>query len=214
MLGAIAGDVIGSAHERNPIKTTEFPLFRAACRFTDDTVLTVATAAAILNGEPYGSCYREYGRRYPTAGYGASFYNWMLSDYAGPYNSWGNGAGMRVSPIGFAFSSMQTMLREATRSAEATHNHREGVKGAQAIAFAILKARKGATKEQIRQSIMRRFGYDLTRTLDSIRPNYFSTCRARARCRKPSWRSSSRKTSSTRFASRCRSGATATRSRR
>jgi ADP-ribosylglycohydrolase len=172
MLGVIIGDVIGSRYEREPIKTTDFPLFRAGCRFTDDTVLTVATAEAILTGTSYGQSYREYARRYPNAGYGAMFYNWMQSDHSTPYNSWGNGSGMRVAPVGFAFSSAQNVLREAMRSAEVTHDHDEGIKGAQAIALTVHKARTGATKEQIRRSIARRFGYDLARTLDSIRPTY------------------------------------------
>ena len=173
MLGVIAGDVIGSTYERQPIKTTDFPLFGTSCRFTDDTVLTVATAAAILNGTSYGREYRDYARRYPFAGYGALFHNWMQGDDTAPYNSWGNGSGMRVAPVGFAFSTVQTMLREATRSAEVTHNHPDGVKGAQAIAFAVFKARTGATKEQIRRAVSRRFGYNLDRTLDSIRPTYY-----------------------------------------
>ncbi len=173
MLGVIVGDVIGSAFEHQTTKTTDFHLFTASSRFTDDTVLTVATASAILNGTSYGRAYREYGRRHPMAGYGARFFDWMQSDDPLPYDSWGNGSGMRVAPVGFAFSSAQTVLREATRSAEVTHNHPEGVKGAQAIAFAVLKARTGATKQHIRTSIARRFGYDLNRTLDSIRPDYF-----------------------------------------
>ena len=172
MLGVIVGDVIGSMYERRPIKTTDFPLFHANSCFTDDTVLTVATASAILNGQSYGRAYRNYARRHPLAGYGAMFYDWMQSENALPYNSWGNGSGMRVAPVGFAFGSAQTVLREATLSAKVTHDHPDGVKGAQAIAFAVLKARTGATKPQIRQTVSRRFGYDLNRTLDEIRPGY------------------------------------------
>jgi ADP-ribosylglycohydrolase len=172
MLGVIAGDIIGSAYERTPIKTTDFPLFRHHSTFTDDTVMTIATASAILDGRPYGRVYRELARRYPDAGYGAAFYDWMQSDTDEPYNSWGNGSGMRVAPVAFAFSSVQTVLREARLTAAATHNHPEGIKGAQAIAFAVYSARRGATKKQIRDATARRFGYNMNRSLDEIRPHY------------------------------------------
>jgi ADP-ribosylglycohydrolase len=172
MLGVIAGDIIGSVYERVPIKTTDFPLFQQHSKFTDDTVMTVATASAILDGRPYGRTYRELARRYPDAGYGESFYNWMQSDSDEPYNSWGNGSGMRVAPVGFAFNSVQTVLREARLSAAPTHNHPEGVKGAQAIAYAVYSARTGSTKKQIRDGIARRFGYDVKRSLDEIRERY------------------------------------------
>jgi ADP-ribosylglycohydrolase len=172
MLGVIVGDIIGSAYERTPIKTTDFPLFQQHSTFTDDTVMTIATASAILDGRPYGRVYRELARRYPDAGYGAAFYNWMQSDINEPYNSWGNGSGMRVAPVAFAFNSVQTVLREARSSAAATHNHPEGVKGAQAIAFAVYSARRGATKKQIRVGTARRFGYNMDRSLDEIRPHY------------------------------------------
>ncbi len=172
MLGVIAGDIIGSVYERTPIKTTDFPLFQQHCRFTDDSVMTIATASAILDGRPYRRVYRELARRYPDAGYGGSFYEWMQSDRDEPYNSWGNGSGMRVAPVGFAFNSVQTVLREARSSASATHNHPEGVKGAQAIAYAVYSARTGSTKKQIRAGVGRRFGYDMSRSLDEIRPHY------------------------------------------
>jgi len=172
MLGVIAGDMIGSTYEWTPIKTIDFPLFRVHSTFTDDSVMTVATAAAIIDGTPYGRRYREFARRYPDAGYGASFHNWMKSDSEEPYNSWGNGSGMRVAPVGFAFKSAPTVLREARMSASPTHNHPEGIKGAQAIAYAVFSARRGATKKQIRNGIIRRFGYDLNRSLDEIRPHY------------------------------------------
>jgi len=172
MLGVIAGDIIGSVYERVPIKTTDFPLFQQHSRFTDDTVMTVATASAILDGRPYGRIYRELARRYPDAGYGESFYNWMQSDSDEPYNSWGNGSGMRVAPVGFAFNSVQTVLREARLSAAPTHNHPEGVRGAQAIAYAVYSSRTGSTKKQVRDGIARRFGYDVKRSLDEIRERY------------------------------------------
>jgi len=172
MLGAIAGDVIGSVYEWDRIKSCDFPLFDARCAFTDDSVLTVATAHVILNGAPYDRAYLEFGRRYPRAGYGARFARWLQSDTPRPYNSYGNGSAMRVSPVGFAYDDAETVLREARRSAEVTHDHPEGVKGAQATALAVFRARTGASKDDIRDEIQRRFAYDLERTVAGIRPAY------------------------------------------
>lgn len=172
MLGAIAGDVIGSVYEANPVKTTEFQLFPPGARFTDDTVLTVATAAALLGDGDYAVVYRRFGRAFPRAGYGGNFYRWLFNDAAGPYGSWGNGAAMRVSPIGFALDSPGAVLAEAARSAAVTHDHPEGIKGAQATALAVFLARTGAGKEIIRGEIHDRFGYDLERPLSAIRRGY------------------------------------------
>jgi ADP-ribosylglycohydrolase len=172
MIGAIAGDIIGSVYEFDPIRTKDFPLFSPLCSFTDDTVLTVAIADAILNGRSYLEAVREIGRRYPDAGYGGFFFRWLHSEDSRPYNSWGNGSAMRVSPIGFAFQDEESVLDEAARTAEITHNHPEGVKGAQATALAIFLARSGRTKDEIRRTIQKRFGYDLERTVDEIRPSY------------------------------------------
>jgi ADP-ribosylglycohydrolase len=172
MIGAIVGDVIGSVHERAATKSTEFPLFVGRSRFTDDTVLTVATAHAILTGASYDIAYREYGRRHPNAGYGGSFYGWLFAEEPRPYNSWGNGSAMRVAPVGFAFNSLDDVLREAERTAAVTHNHPEGIKGAQATALAVYMGRSGASKEEIRKEISQRFNYDLNRTVDQIRPDY------------------------------------------
>lgn len=172
MIGAIAGDIIGSVYEFRPIKMKNFPLFSPFCDFTDDTVLTVAVAEAILTGRSYLEAIREIGRRYPNAGYGGFFYRWLHSKDSRPYNSWGNGSAMRVSPIGFAFQDEQSVLKEAARTAEITHNHPEGVKGAQATALAVFLARTGHSKEEIRTTIQRRFNYDLDRTVDDIRPTY------------------------------------------
>lgn len=172
MLGAIAGDIIGSVYEARPIKTTEFPLFQSGSRFTDDTVLTVAIATAILDRVDYAASLRAWGRKYPNAGYGGAFYAWLGAPDRGPYNSWGNGAAMRVSPVGWAFDTLEEVLREAQRTAEVTHNHPEGVKGAQATALAVFLARSGSPKEEIKSEIIRRFGYDLSRTLEEIRPGY------------------------------------------
>lgn len=172
MLGAVAGDIIGSIYEGNPIKTKDFPLFKPSSRFTDDSVLTVAVAKAIMEDGDYLKWIREIGRRYPRAGYGGSFSEWLHSDNPEPYNSWGNGAAMRVSPVGFAFDDVETVLREATRTAEITHNHPEGIKGARAAALAVFLARMGAEKDEIKKEITGRFDYDLNRTLNVIRPAY------------------------------------------
>jgi ADP-ribosylglycohydrolase len=172
MIGAIAGDIIGSVYEFDPIKTKDFPLFSPSCGFTDDTVLTLAIADAILSGRPYLETIREIGRRYPNAGYGGLFHHWLHSEDSRPYNSWGNGSAMRVSPIGFAFQDEATVLEEAARTAEITHNHPQEIKGAQATALAVFLARTGSTKQEIMRTIQARFGYDLERTVDDIRPTY------------------------------------------
>jgi ADP-ribosylglycohydrolase len=172
MLGAIAGDIIGSVYEHRPIKTKVFPLFHTLCKFTDDTVLTVAVAQAIVSGEPYAHSLRKIGRRYPHAGYGGTFIRWLFSDDAGPYNSWGNGSAMRVSPVGFAFSTEDDVLRQARMSAQITHNHPEGIKGAEATALAVFLARTGHGKKAIKDRITALFGYDLDRSTDDIRPSY------------------------------------------
>jgi ADP-ribosylglycohydrolase len=172
MLGTIAGDVIGSVYEHRSIASTEFPLISPASRFTDDTVLTVATAEAILRGTDYESAYRSWARRYPNAGYGGTFRKWIVDSEMGAYGSWGNGSAMRVSPVGWAYDSIEVVLREAAASASVTHNHAEGVRGAQSVALAVFLARTGGTKEEIRDEISGRFGYDLTRTVEVIRPGY------------------------------------------
>lgn len=172
MIGAIAGDIIGSVYEQWPIKTKEFQLFDDRCRFTDDTVLTVAIADAVLTGRSYRLSLVEIGRRYPRAGYGGSFLRWLYADDPRPYNSWGNGSAMRVSPVGFAFSSEDNVLRQAEMTAVVSHNHPEGIKGAQATALAIFLARTGVSKKQIRTRIAAKFNYDLNRTVDDIRPGY------------------------------------------
>ena len=172
MLGAVAGDIIGSVYERHPIKTMDFPLFQGGSRFTDDTVLTVATAFSILEKRGYAQSFRAFGRRYPGAGYGGGFSRWLWDSDCKPYYSWGNGAAMRVSPVGFAFESLEEVLREARKTAEVSHDHPEGIKGAQAAALAVFLARTGAARQTIREEISARFGYDLSRTTDQIRPAY------------------------------------------
>ena len=140
MLGAICGDVIGSVYEGINVKHTGFPLFREDCRYTDDTTLTIAVADAIMNGKGYADTIREYGRAHPLAGYGSSFMAWLDDPNAGPYDSWGNGSAMRVSPVAWLFDTLEEVLIEAENTASVTHNHPEGIKGAQAIASAIKKS--------------------------------------------------------------------------
>lgn len=172
MLGAIAGDIIGSVYEARPIKTTDFPLIGPRSTFTDDTVLTVASADAILNQLDYAAAYKDYGRRYPHAGYGGTFIHWIFAAESRPYNSWGNGSAMRVSLVGWAFDTVEKVLAEAEKSAAVTHNHPEGIKGAQATALAVFLAQTGQSKNYIKAEIESHFGYDLSRTLDEIRPDY------------------------------------------
>lgn len=172
MIGAVIGDIIGSRFEKNNIKSKNFELFTKASRYTDDTVLTVAIADCILNSKDYEKTVKKYGRNYPFAGYGGRFKKWLGGIKRGPYNSWGNGSAMRVSPIGFAFKNEDKVLTEAKKSAEITHNHVEGIKGAQAIAMSVFLAKGGNTKEEIKDYIEYKFGYDLNRTIESIRPTY------------------------------------------
>jgi ADP-ribosylglycohydrolase len=172
MLGAIAGDIIGSFYERRPIKSTRFPLFHPLCRFTDDTVLTIALADSLLHGTPYVDLLKRYYRAYPNAGYGGNFHQWAQSEYSDPYNSWGNGSAMRVSPVGFACGTLDEVLDQAKRSAEVTHDHPEGIKGAQAVASAVFLARTAKSKDQIKGYVETTFGYDLDTSLDEIRPRY------------------------------------------
>jgi len=172
IIGAIAGDIIGSVFEWNNIKTTDFDLFSPKSTFTDDSVLTLATMDAILNNIDYTTAYQTFGREYPHRGYGGHFKSWIYSDNPTAYNSWGNGSAMRVSPVGWRCNSIDEVLAEAQRSAEVTHNHPEGIKGAQAAAIAVYMARKGSTKDEIKKYITDTFGYNLNRKLDDIRPHY------------------------------------------
>ena len=166
MLGAIAGDIVGSVYENFRTKRKDFRLFTPVSTFTDDTVLTVAVADAILSGAAYGPTIKAYARRHPMRGYGPRFYRWMVTPGVKPYNSFGNGSAMRVSPVAHAFPSEEEMLHQARRTAECTHNHPEGIKGAEATALAVFLARHGADKESIRKTIEKRFGYDLSRSIE------------------------------------------------
>ncbi|MGI6451114.1 MAG: ADP-ribosylglycohydrolase family protein [Desulfitobacteriia bacterium] len=203
MLGAIIGDIVGSVYEWHNIKVKEFPLFRDDCFFTDDTVMTIATADALMNGgeaDDFIDAYKKWGRLYPDAGYGGRFGSWIHSDDRKPYNSWGNGSAMRVSPCAWlmdcGFCARTGMLpsngrNRAKLSAEVTHNHPEGIKGALAITDAIFMCRfytggygddmgnpinerinLKQYKIQVKEHIEREFGYDLSKTLDEIRPTY------------------------------------------
>lgn len=173
MLGAITGDIIGSVYEFTDTKPElDFPLFLEGSEFTDDTVLTVALADSIINGIPYQDKLREYYKRYPNSGYGGMFHKWAKSKNPQPYNSWGNGSAMRVSPVGWAYNSLEIVLQKAKESAEVTHNHPEGIKGAQATAASIFLARAGKTKPIIKEYVERNFDYNLDLDIEDLRKNY------------------------------------------
>ena len=172
IIGAVIGDVIGSVFEWNNIKTTDFDLFNPKCDFTDDTVLTIAVADCILNKKDFAKAIWEYGRKYRGRGYGGSFRKWLKEDKPKPYGSFGNGSAMRASAVGFAFEDIETVLEVAKQSAEVTHNHPEGIKGAQATATSIFLARQGKSKQEIKDYITQTFDYNLDFTLDEIRPTY------------------------------------------
>lgn len=172
MLGAVAGDIIGSVHEFEGQKTMDFPLFVEGSHFTDDTVLTLAVAECLLTDASYVDAFHEYTREYPNRGYGFRFWHWVEAGSREPYNSWGNGSAMRVSAVALARTSLEEVLQEAKRSAEVTHDHPEGIKGAQATATAAFLARQGESKGRIREYIQATFAYDLNRTVEVIRPAY------------------------------------------
>ena len=175
IIGAIAGDIIGSSYEFNNVKSLDFELFPKGTYFTDDSVLTAATMDVLLNEgdeRDYAEAYRWYGETYPHRGYGERFRAWLNSENPKPYNSWGNGSAMRASPIGWYCRNMDEVLAEARQSAEVTHNHPEGIKGAQAVAAAVFMARTGKKKSEIKDFIAGTFGYNLNRTIDEIRPGY------------------------------------------
>jgi ADP-ribosylglycohydrolase len=172
MLGAIVGDVIGSVHAWARTKTKDFPLFVPLSTFTDDSVLTVAVAEWILTGQDLVDLLHTYYEAYPGRGYGMMFHRWAGGRLREPYNSFGNGAAMRVSPVGFAFETIEEVLAWSKRSAEVTDNHPEGIRGAQATAAAIFLARRVDDKSQIRDTIHSQFGYDLSGRLEQIRPKY------------------------------------------
>ena len=185
MYGAIIGDIVGSVYEFDNIKTKDFPLFSSKSTYTDDSIVTIAVAKALIYSRENQTSFksalirymREYGQRYPHAGYGGMFSRWLISATPKPYNSFGNGSAMRVSPCGLIAVTLQEALDLAKASAEVTHNHPEGIKGAQATAAAIFLARCGKSKDEIRKYIEANF-YKLQMSLDDIRPKYFfnETC--------------------------------------
>lgn len=172
MIGAIAGDIIGSVYEWDNIKTKAFTLFSTKCFFTDDSILTIALADSILTGANYVDNLKKFYRWYPNGGYGGSFHRWAQCEGAEPYNSWGNGAAMRISPVGYAYNDLDTVLQKAADFTEITHNHPEGIKGGQATAAAIFLARTGKSKAEIKDFAETEFQYDLSKHVDNIRPSY------------------------------------------
>lgn len=172
IFGAIAGDVLGSTYEFKNEKSVDINIFAEKSKFTDDTVLTVAVADAILNNKDFAKTIWEYGNKYINCGYGGNFYKWLYNNDLQPYNSWGNGSSMRVSAVGWICSTLEETLELAKKTAEVTHNHPEGIKGAQAIASAIFLARNGYSKQVIKDYISQTFKYDLNFKLDDIRENY------------------------------------------
>lgn len=183
MLGAIIGDMVGAPYEFDRgNKTKDFPLFGKGTEFTDDTVMTAAVAEALIDGQGKPNVLikdclirsmRSWGRQYPDAGYGGRFRWWLKRENPEPYNSFGNGSAMRVSAAGWLYDTLEETLKMAKLTAEVTHNHEEGIKGAQATAAAIYLARTGHSKEEIKEYIENEFGYDLSRTCDEIRPDYY-----------------------------------------
>ena len=191
MLGAIVGDVIGSPFEfdwhREEAHSKKFELVSRRSYVTDDSIMTLAVADAIMKSIPkLGDSVNEgkfrrqviasmqaFGKMYPNAGYGSRFRSWLREDNPQPYNSWGNGSAMRVSPVAWAFDTLEEVERFAEISAAVTHDHPEGIKGAQATAGATFLARTGKSKDEIREYVTSRYGYDLSRTLDEIRPDYY-----------------------------------------
>jgi len=175
MLGAIIGDIVGSVYEWNNIKTKDFLFFSKRGFFTDDTVMTVAVADALLKGgapDDFIDSMKKIGRMYPNSGYGGRFGGWLFSDDRNPYNSWGNGSAMRAAPCAWFAESLEEAEQLAERSAVVTHNHPEGIKGAQATAAAIFLARTGNSKDEIKHYIENKYGYNLSHTLDEIRPGF------------------------------------------
>jgi len=184
MISSIAGDIAGSEYEmyedhrkkRKP-KVPVGSLFSDKSKFTDDTVLTVATADAILNEADYSEYIFRYAKKYPDAGYGGMFKEAIASGQLKPYNSWGNGSAMRIGPVGWAFDTLEKTLEEATKNAECSHNHPEGIRGACAISMAIYLARTGKNKEEIKKAVSEKFFYDFSKNTSDFKENPFDvTC--------------------------------------
>lgn len=179
LMSAVLGDIVGSMYEFHPCKSTNFDLHDNRMDYTDDTIMTIAVADRIIHDKRHTkkglvARLQEWGRKYPNpmGAYGNMFSQWLGSENPKPYNSWGNGAAMRVSAVGLAFNTLEETLKVAKRCAEVTHNHPEGIKGAQAVAAAIFMARTGSNKDEIRCYVSETFGYNLDRSCDNIRPTY------------------------------------------
>ena len=173
MLGALVGDIIGSMYEFLNTKRTDFELFPEGSRFTDDSVMTLAVAKWLLEDEAHSIhyliyCMQELGDRYPNAGYGGRFMEWLFEENPQPYNSWGNGAGMRVSPVGLYAKTLDEALALAALTACVSHNHPEGVKGAQAIAASVFLCKQGKSKQEIKEYVEQTFGYNLHRLVKGV----------------------------------------------
>ena len=183
MYGAILGDMIGAPYEFDMgKKTKEFPLFCTESQYTDDSVMTIAVAEALLDNQFQDDetvkaglvdSMRKWGKKYPNAGYGGKFWHWLRAEDPKPYGSYGNGSAMRVSSAGWLFDTLEQTRHMARLTAEVTHNHPEGIKGAESTASAIYLARTGHSKDEIKDYIVKEFGYDLSRTCDQIRPKYY-----------------------------------------
>ena len=177
MLGAIVGDIVGSVYEFHNTKSMDFDLFTPWSNFTDDSVMTLAVAKWLLEDDLHTIhyliyCMQELGNRYPKAGYGGNFMSWLREDEPQPYNSWGNGSAMRVSPVGLYARTLDEALALAALSASVSHNHPEGVKGAQAIATCVFLCKEGKSKAEIKEYIEKAFDYNLNRTIAEIRSRY------------------------------------------
>lgn len=184
ILGAICGDIVGSPYEFSPIKSKDFEFISDKSEFTDDTVMTIVNMAWLINiienkdkdedviKNKLINFMHEIGVNYPNCGYGGHFYGWLVTQQREPYHSWGNGSGMRVSPVAWVFDELDDVLKYAKISAEVTHSHPEGIKGAQAIASITFLARKGKTKSEIKKYIEETFGYDLNRELKDFQKEY------------------------------------------
>lgn len=172
MIGAILGDILGSIYEFGPEKDISKVKFTNRSDFTDDTVLTIAIADAILTGKEFGRTLHIYGNRYPGRGYGGRFAQWLKSDGSAPYNSFGNGSAMRASPVGWVARDRDEVFELAEKTALPTHNHPEGIKGARAVALAIFLCRYGYSKEEIKNTLSDTFNYDLNQRYEEIQPGY------------------------------------------
>jgi ADP-ribosyl-[dinitrogen reductase] hydrolase len=173
IIGAVAGNMIGICNNDKQPQSPSTPLFNDKLTFTSDTVLTVAVMDALLNGREYTETLQAYGRKYPDRGYGMALLRWLKQDHPQPYHSWNNGAALRISPVGHACRTLSETLDEARRCAEVSHNHPDGIKGAQAAAACVFLAKNGRNREEIRSYVESAFGYDLHRRIEDIRPRYY-----------------------------------------